>query len=378
MADHWCCHRRTILSTLLVCLTLFGSLLVKWPSLMKPFLTAELNEFMVPYDSTNTNSTNTLIPDDSTNTHSSTNTTILVWHWAFGSKQDIHGNVCQDRFGIPNCFLSDDRSLFPQADFVIFHNRELINGQQLPLHLPRPEEQGWVWFSWESPAHNGNIKFLDGKMNYTMSYRRDADFFVPYGWLEPHNVGSGMTVDDFIPKNKSYLACWVVSNYAGHHKRTQVYNKLKKVIPVEVYGGAMGRRLNGEQLLPTISRCYFYLSFENSQFQDYVTEKLWSNALKGGAVPVVLGPSRKNYEAMIPKDSFIHVDDFWSVEELGAFLKKLAEDRERYASYFKWKLNYRVSAYDNWLVDPLCRICTIRSTLQKPKVYRNLYDWERK
>ncbi|XP_063060331.1 alpha-(1,3)-fucosyltransferase 7-like [Engraulis encrasicolus] len=364
MADHWCCHRRTILSTLLVSLTLFGSLLVQWPSLMNPFLTRELNEFMV-YNSTDTNS--------------STNTTILVWHWAFGFKQDTRGNVCQDRFGIPNCFLSDDRSLFPQADFVIFHNRELINGQQkLPLHLPRPEEQGWVWFSWESPTNNGNIKFLDGKMNYTMSYRRDADFFVPYGWLEPHNVGSGMTVDDFIPKNKSSLACWVVSNYAGHLKRTQVYNKLKKVIPVEVYGGATGRRLNGEQLLPTISRCYFYLSFENSQFQDYVTEKLWSNALNGGAVPVVLGPSRKNYEAMIPKDSFIHVDDFSSVEELGAFLKKLAGDRERYASYFKWKLNYTVSRYGSWVMDPLCSICTKRTTLQKPKVYRNLYNWERK
>ncbi|XP_063050342.1 alpha-(1,3)-fucosyltransferase 7-like [Engraulis encrasicolus] len=359
MVDHWCCPRRSILPSLLVCLMLFGSLpMVLWPSLKNTFQIMKSDEIKAP--------------------DNSRNTTVLMWYWAFGLSENLlHGNLCKERYGIPNCILSDDRSLFTQADFVIFHNRELINGEQrLPLHLPRPQQQGWVWFSMESPGHNGNINFLDGKMNYTMSYRRDADFFAPYGWLEPHYVGSGMTVDDFIPKKKSSLACWVVSNYAYHHRRTEVYNELQEVIPVEVYGRAVNRPLDGEQLLPTISRCYFYLSFENSQFQDYVTEKLWTNAFKGGAVPVVLGPSRKNYEAMIPKDSFIHVDDFRSVKELGAFLKKLAEDRERYASYFKWKLNYTVSAFSNVLVEPSCRICTKLDTLQKPKVYWDLYGWE--
>ncbi|XP_063050350.1 alpha-(1,3)-fucosyltransferase 7-like [Engraulis encrasicolus] len=356
MVEHWC-HRWTILAAVLVCLTLFGSLLVQRPSL--------LNTFQRPESG---------LPKVLVN---STTTTVLVWYWAFGYSEHLHGNVCQDRFGIPDCILSDDRSLFPQANFVIFHNRELVSGQQkLPLHLPRPQQQGWVWFSKESPANNGNLRPFAGQFNYTMSYRHDADFFTPYGWLRRREGGTGMTVDDFIPKNKSSLACWVVSNYQAHHERAKVYNKLKEVIKVNVYGGAVGPRLDGEQLLPTISRCHFYLSFENSIFQDYITEKLWKNAFLGGAVPVVLGPSRQNYEAMIPKDSFIHVDDFSSVEELGTFLKILAEDRERYASYFKWKLNYTVETYSHWLVEPYCEICTKRTTLQTPKVYWNLQNWE--
>ncbi|KAL2086833.1 hypothetical protein ACEWY4_017892 [Coilia grayii] len=138
------------------------------------------------------------------------------------------------------------------------------------------------------------------------------------------------------------------------------------------------RRLPSQDLLPTISHCYFYLSFENSIFQDYITEKLWENAFSGGAVPVVLGPPRKNYEAMIPKDSFIHVDDFSSIEELGEFLKKLAGDKERYATYFNWKLNYTVMTSSNWLVEPPCQICTKLTTLQTPKVYRDLQAWELK
>ncbi|KAL2097125.1 hypothetical protein ACEWY4_006332 [Coilia grayii] len=352
-----CCYSRTILAVLLVCLIIFGSLLVQWSSIMNTFQRPKLAKSDVPVNITST--------------------TILVWYWAFGFLQSLHGNVCKDRYGIPNCILSDDRSLFPQADFVIFHNRGLINGQQsLPLHLPRPHKQRWVWFSMESPAHNGNLKPFAGQFNYTMSYRRDADFFAPYGWLEPHNVGTGTTVDDFIPTEKSSLACWVVSNFQSNHRRTLIYNKLKKVIPVDVYGGAVHRRLPKKDLLSTISHCYFYLAFENSIFKDYISEKLWNNAFGGAAVPVVVGPPRKNYEAMIPKDSFIHVDDFSSIEELGEFLKKLAGDRERYATYFTWRLNYTVVTYSNWMVEPYCQICTKLTTLQTPKVYWDLQAWE--
>ncbi|XP_063078662.1 alpha-(1,3)-fucosyltransferase 7-like [Engraulis encrasicolus] len=353
-------YRRTILWVSLLCLTVtvVGNLLVYWPSL--------LNTFHAPKQ------TNASIPVNVTNT------TILIFNWAFWKKKDIRGNVCKDRFGIPNCILSDKRSLFSKADFVIFHNREVVLGQQnLPLHLHRPKNQGWVWFSLEPPMFNYNLTPLAGKFNYTMSYRRDADFFVPHGRLAPRQVAPGMTVEDVMPKvQKSHLACWIVSNSAPHSRRTAVYNRLIKVINVTVYG-LHHTPLSRRETLPTISRCYFYLAFENSEFLDYITEKLWTNALQGGAVPVVLGPSRQNYEAMIPKDSFIHVNDFSSVEELGQFLKQLARDRERYASYFKWKLNYTVvfSDWDAWLVEAPCRICTKLTTLQRPKVYRDLQSW---
>ncbi|XP_063052148.1 alpha-(1,3)-fucosyltransferase 7-like [Engraulis encrasicolus] len=375
MADRW-----TILAVPLVCLTLLGSLLVHWPTLLNTFQRPKpLSNPRPKLKSTISFNIANMPTIESTIPVNVTTTTVLIWYWAFGFNQGISPNVCKERFGIPNCMLSDDRSLFPKADFIIFHNRELITGQQrLPLQLPRPPNQGWVWFSIESPPHNGNLRPFAGMFNYTMSYRRDADFFMPYGWLAPRLVGPGMTVEDFIPKEKSHLACWIVSNYADHHRRTQVYNRLKQVINVEVYGGGAvnGRRVASEDLLPTISHCYFYLAFENSEFQDYITEKLWKNAFIGGAVPVVLGPPRKNYEAMIPKDSFIHVDDFESEEELGQFLKQLAGDRERYTSYFKWKLNYTVTQTSNWLVEPECRICTKLTTLQRPKVYRDLQSWE--
>lgn len=302
-------------------------------------------------------------------------TVILLWHWPFGQSSRLNPHICSESYAIPNCILVDDRTWFPRANFVVFHNRELITGREsLPTYRPRPQNQRWVWLSLESPENNGDLRPFAGYFNNTMSYNRDADFWVPYGKLVPKKAVKGTTVDYFIPKNKSSLACWVVSNYLSKHRRTSVYNELKKVIQVDIYGHGVGKSLNPSSLLPTISRCYFYLSFENSLFKDYITEKFWNNALLGGAVPVVLGPPRSHYEAVAPKGSFIHVDDFRSVEELGKFLKDLAEDKERYASYFAWHLNYTVQRLSGWDT-ALCSICSKADSLQPTQIYADLQAW---
>ena len=347
-------YRWIPMAFVLACLTFFGSLLIQCPS--------SVNAVQKP-EQVILNTTNTIA---------------LIWYWPFGMSYNLGANICHDLFEIPNCILVEDRSRFSEADFVIFHHRELSNGQQkLPVHLIRPQRQRWVWFSQECPENNLNMKPLAGHFNFTMSYRLDADITAPSGRLVPQNFGTGLTVEEFIPKDKSSLACWVVSNFSPHHKRTAVYNKLKTIIPVDVYGGAVNKRLDDKTLLPTISRCYFYLAFENSISRDYITEKFWYNALVGGAVPVVLGPPREQYEAVAPKDSFIHVDDFRSIEELGEFLRKLAEDKQRYASYFNWRLKYTAKRFGDWK-EEFCRICPKVSSLQKQKVYNDLDAWERK
>ena len=43
---------------------------------------------------------------------------------------------------------------------------------------------------------------------------------------------------------------------------------------------------------------------------------MFENALLAGSVPIVSGPTRADYELLVPKSSFIHVDDYETVEEL--------------------------------------------------------------
>ncbi|XP_034752844.1 alpha-(1,3)-fucosyltransferase 7 [Etheostoma cragini] len=309
----------------------------------------------------------------SQNCSSSRNITILLWYWPFGRSFNLSGDVCWDFYRIPHCRLVDQHSLFPSADVVVFHNTELALGhQKLPLDLPRPQGQRWAWMSLEAFKYKRMLRQYANIFNMTITYRRDADITVPYGELVPKEA-EGPLVEE-VPLNKSFLVCWVVSNYMTHHKRSKLYKELKATVPVKVYGRWTNTPLHSSALLPTISRCYFYLAFENSVAKDYITEKLWRNAYQGGAVPVVLGASLGDYKAVAPPHSFIHVDEFASLKDLGKYLQQLAEDKKRYSEYFSWKHEWRVKLYTDWR-ERLCKICSQYNGLPQEKVYSNLEAW---
>uniref|UniRef100_A0A672F3G6 Fucosyltransferase n=1 Tax=Salarias fasciatus TaxID=181472 RepID=A0A672F3G6_SALFA len=281
------------------------------------------------------------------------NLTVLLWHWPFGRSYRLDGNRCLAKYNISHCFLTDDPSAFPEADVVVFHHQELSRSAP-PLHLPRPASQHW----------------LNGLFNWTMSYRRDADVFVPYG----KTVVGGNEPHFQVSTNRSCLVGWVISRYQARQARARVYHRLKRLVPIEVYGRWKRKPLPSGKLLPTIAKCLFYLSFENSEAKDYITEKLWRNAFQAGAVPVVLGPSRATYESLAPPHSFIHVSDFNSTEDLAAYLKELAADRKAYEEYFLWRRTHSIKTYTDWR-ERLCQICLQHPHLPTRKVYQDLERW---
>jgi hypothetical protein len=79
----------------------------------------------------------------------------------------------------------------------------------------------------------------------------------------------------------------------------------------------------------------FYISLENTIIEDYVTEKFYEGFL-GDALMVYLGaPNAQRYAPA--SHSFINALDFDGPEALGAFLLALADDPDRYRSYFAWR-----------------------------------------
>ena len=70
----------------------------------------------------------------------------------------------------------------------------------------------------------------------------------------------------------------------------------------------------------TVERDYmFYLSFENSLCDHYVTEKLWQ-WLKKDIIPIVMG--QNNYSAIAPPHSVINAMDFPEPKELATHLRE--------------------------------------------------------
>lgn len=299
------------------------------------------------------------------------NISILLWHWPFGRSYRLKGDKCLEMYNISRCSLTDNVSAFSTADVVVFHHYELSRGlSSLPLHLVRPVSQHWVWLSMEPPVNNANLTQLNGLFNWTMSYRRDADISIPYG----KTILGGDDLNFQFAPNRSCLVSWVVSRYRPHQARASVYQSLKKYIPIEVYGKWNKKPLSDKKLLPTIANCLFYLSFENSEVKDYISEKLWRNAFQAGAVPVVLGPSRATYDALAPPGSFIHVADFKSTADMAAYLKRVAADRQVYEEYFQWHRTHRIKTYTDWR-ERLCQICVKYPSLPANRVYHDLESW---
>lgn len=299
------------------------------------------------------------------------NISILLWHWPFGHSYSLDGDKCLKMYNISGCFLTDNTSTFSTADVVVFHHQELSRGVSLlPLHLHRPASQHWVWMSLEPPVNNANLAQLNGLFNWTMSYRRDADISIPYGKTV---IGGDEQVVQAAP-NRSCLVSWVVSRYKSHQARASVYQSLQKYIDIQVYGKWKKKPLSNKELLPTVAKCLFYLSFENSEAKDYITEKLWRNAFQAGVVPVVIGPSRATYEALAPPHSFIHVSDFTSTADLAEYLQHVAADKQAYEKYLQWRHTHRIKTYTDWR-ERLCQICIRFPGLPARRVYPDLEGW---
>ncbi|KAJ0022722.1 hypothetical protein NQD34_014856 [Periophthalmus magnuspinnatus] len=294
-----------------------------------------------------------------------TETILLIWTWPFGQKFDTD---CRG-FGIEKCHLTDNRSLYPIADGVFFHHRDVCNNLQDLPKIPRPFFQKWVWANMESPANTPVMPILNNLFNLTCSYRIDSTIHVPYGYVLPRN--SDEPVVQLPTKDK--LVCWVVSNWNTLLLRVQYYEQLKNHIKINIYGKAFRNPLSDQAYEDVISQCKFYLAFENSAYKDYMTEKVFSPLLLG-SVPIVLGPPREDYQQQIPANAFIHVDDFASPKELAERLHYLDRHPEEYMDYFKWRREYKVVR--SWFgKEHACRSCSHIQKHRGSEVVHNLQTW---
>lgn len=238
---------------------------------------------------------------------------------------------------ITDCFTTDNRSMLKTAaefDAIVFHLRT-FNIEDLPP--TRGQNQRWIFWSLESPQYNmQDIYPLDGLFNWTMTYRRDSDVIQPYGWIQPiGSIGLQPEVEEInremelaikrkSKNKKTKMVAWFVSNCQSKSQREQYANALAKYVQVDVYGdcGSMAcDRDNAANCYEMLEQDYkFYLSFENSFCDDYVTEKFFS-VLRLDVVPIVFGGG--NYSAISPPFSYINAQDFETAVQLADYLKML-------------------------------------------------------
>ena len=106
---------------------------------------------------------------------------------------DWDGTPCEET----RCQITFDKNMLPISDAVLVHNFWLKIKkhafEEISSISKRPLEQRWVFYTKESSGNYPLSPQLNGFFNWTATYRRDSDFFVPYGSYAPLKEQSELT-----------------------------------------------------------------------------------------------------------------------------------------------------------------------------------------
>nr|XP_045610430.1 alpha-(1,3)-fucosyltransferase C-like [Procambarus clarkii]XP_045610431.1 alpha-(1,3)-fucosyltransferase C-like [Procambarus clarkii] len=302
---------------------------------------------------------------------------ILFWNEVFGNRYFYFGFGREAflRAGcrVNTCTVTADRSRFPLRDLdaVLFHFRS--GDASFPTE--RSAHTRYVFWLLEPPPHF----FRDPNpyknvFNWTITYRLDSDFPLPYGRVFRRRTPLA-PLDRNYAAGKTKMAAWFVSNCNPISGRTQLVNTLRKWIQVDQYGHCGKRKCERK----TARKCYkmvsddykFYFSFENSLCQDYVTEKFF-NILRLETVPVVYGLA--NYAQHAPPHSYIDALSFPSAKALADHLIYLNNNDTAYNEYFRWKRYHWVPNFFSTTARTYCDLCERLHTDNTTKMY-DLKNW---
>ena len=272
---------------------------------------------------------------------------------------------------VSNCFLTDDHRYISESSAMLFHPASLSS---FPLY--RDQRQIYVFFLQEAPPYRWNN--LNYEYNLTMTYRRDSDIPIPYAEVYKKPAPESFYELKFPFANRTRNVAWVVSQCDTPGKRERYVEQLKRYIDVDVYGacgnmpGCSPRIKDSECLENKIPSTYkFYLAFENSLCEDYVTEKLF-RSLTTEILPIVYGGT--NYSRDAPPHSVINVEDYSSPQELARYLKRLAANETEYSAYFDWNKNYGIRTR-GILQRGFCILCEIINIPSFHKIYHDMRLW---
>lgn len=173
-----------------------------------------------------------------------------------------------------------------------------------------------------------------------------------------------------------------MSNCNDQNGRLKYALELHKYIQVDIYGkcGSLTCSRNStQQCYDMLDKDYkFYLAFENSNCKDYITEKLYENALQRNILPIVMGAPAEDYRKYAPQHSYIHVDEFESPKKLAEYLYTLDKNDELYNSYFRWKGTGKITHGATNYFCELCAMLHDREIMSKPKWFEDVNEWWRR
>ena len=222
-----------------------------------------------------------------------------------------------------------------------------------------------------------NSKFVN-QINWTVSYANNADISLPYGKIRRKPKGDIIHRNyRLIAESKTKDAVWVVSNCETQSMRLEYVEILRQYISVDILG-ACGRRWkcgpgrwHHDDCFDILNTTYrYYLAFENTLCDDYITEKFYEN-FEYDIIQVVRGGNPKFRPLDISKEAYVSASDFKNAHALGKYLQSLSSNTSKYTTMLETKGGYQIVPYMELFDSAVCEIC---QRLNNKHLYRSVYE----
>ena len=269
-----------------------------------------------------------------------------TWPVAEDIEKSMNGCTFEDVHG--KCEVTTNRSEIAGSAAVVFHASDYWGLAETEIPKYRHPKQAWVFLSQEAnPSMSGPLP--NHTFNWTMSYRRDSTFRIPYGGpyvkKSPEELKRDYitTIDYFSEKTK--FAVIQVSNCRDTARRYRIIHELSKYIDIEQFGKCSGNvlcelgKVSFEECTNRLKHYKFYLAFENTYCRDYITEKYWQSQLNRHQIPVVAFSNATTQ--LLPPHSYINIFDFPSLKAVADKLMEVASNKTLYNSFFEWQNSYK-------------------------------------
>jgi glycoprotein 3-alpha-L-fucosyltransferase len=167
----------------------------------------------------------------------------------------------------------------------IYYDAYVMSGVYLlDAHIKLKPNAVRIWYQLESPL---NVACPKSGINWTATYRRSSTLHTPYEFFQPIKTvrfpQKTKTRNHAVGKTK--MAAIFMSNCRAKNNRAALVTALQQHVGVDVFGECGPLKCSkiskiSKECFQNMSRDYkFYLSFENSNCRDYITEKFFVNGL---------------------------------------------------------------------------------------------------
>ncbi|XP_031282316.1 glycoprotein 3-alpha-L-fucosyltransferase A-like isoform X2 [Pistacia vera] len=229
--------------------------------------------------------------------------------------------------------------------------------------MPQGTGTASVLRSMESAQYYSENNLAQARRGYKIVMTTSLSSDVPVGYFSWAEYDIMAPVQ---PKNESALAAAFISNCGARNFRLQALEALEKAnIKIDSYGGCHRNHDGRVDKVETLKRYKFSLAFENSNEEDYVTEKFFQS-LVAGTIPVVIGAP--NIQEFSPSpNAILHIRELEDAKIVAKTMKYIAENPDAFNQSISWKYEGPSDSFkalvDMAAVHSSCRLCIHLATM---------------